>query len=283
MKTIAGIQSMKLWTRRQRAAGQKIAFVPTMGFLHEGHLSLLRRARREADSVVMSVFVNPLQFGPGEDYERYPRDTKKDRRLASREACDVFFTPSVGDLYPTGFRTVVSVGGFEDVLCGASRPGHFVGVATVVLKLLNVVQPHVLLLGQKDAQQAIAIGRMLRDLDMDVRLIVCPTVREPDGLAMSSRNNYLSPDERRRAAAIYRTLLLGKRLIREGGARPGTVVSRMKAALRESGITRIDYVSIVSVEDLAPAKALKGNLLVAVAARVGKARLIDNIEVRART
>jgi len=254
--------------------------VPTMGYLHEGHLSLLRRARREADLVVVSTFVNPLQFGCGEDFKRYPRDLPTDARLASREGCDVLFVPSPRDMYPFGYRTRVTVEGLDSVLCGRFRPGHFSGVVTVVLKLVNIVRPDALLLGQKDAQQAIIVKRMLEDLNAGVKVLVCRTVREKDGLAMSSRNIYLSPDERRRAAGISRSLFLARDLVRKGERRASVIRTRMKKVLAGAGITDIDYVEILDGSELVPLRRLEGEVLIAVAARVGRTRLIDNVKLR---
>jgi pantoate--beta-alanine ligase len=280
MKLIKTVSSMKLWSNQTRARGKTIAFVPTMGFLHEGHLSLVRRARREADTVVMSIFVNPLQFGPREDFDAYPRDIRRDSALARAEGCDVLFFPSKKQMYPEGFLTRVGVERMDSVLCGAFRPGHFVGVCTVVLKLVNMVRPHILLLGQKDAQQAIVLGRMLRDLNTDVRLIVCPTVRERDGLAMSSRNSYLSPKERERALAISRSLFSARKLVLSGERRTGRILGHMKSALSRGGISDVDYVAILDSRELVPVETVRGEVLIAVAARVGATRLIDNIKLR---
>ncbi len=280
MKRLTALRSMTRWSKRARAAGKTIAFVPTMGALHEGHLSLVRRARREADLVVVSVFVNPLQFGPKEDFGRYPRDIGRDAARARAAGCHALFVPTTPSMYPAGFATSVSVHGYEDVLCGAFRPGHFPGVATVVLKLVNVVQPDILLLGQKDAQQAVIVKRLLKDLNLDVRVIVCPTVREKDGLAMSSRNAYLSPAERKVALAIPRSLSLARELVLAGEKRAAMVKSRIRRCLSEAGIRAIDYVEVVDGSRLRPLKQLSGDVLIAVAARVGNTRLIDNLKVR---
>ncbi|KPJ59561.1 MAG: pantoate--beta-alanine ligase [Latescibacteria bacterium DG_63] len=280
MKEIAGIRPMRLWSRSAKSRGKTIALVPTMGFLHEGHLSLLRRARKEADAVVMSIFVNPLQFGPREDFGTYPRDIKRDRTLARREGCDVLFVPSARQMYPKDFLTKVSVEGLQDTLCGASRPGHFTGVCTVVLKLVNIVEPHTVLFGQKDAQQAVILKRMLKDLNVDVRVIVCPTLRERDGLALSSRNRYLSTRERESALAISQSLFAARKLIR-GGERSADRIRRMiRNTLSRNGISRVDYVAVVDARELVPLSTIRGDVLIAVAARVGGARLIDNIRVR---
>ena len=266
--------------RRQE---RTIGLVPTMGYLHEGHLSLLRAARRRCDVVVMSLFVNPSQFGPGEDLESYPRDEARDRELAEQEGVDLIYAPPVEEVYPEGFATSVEVGGsMTEVLCGApSRRGtsHFRGVTTVVAKLLNSVAPDVAYMGQKDAQQAIVIRRMVRDLDFPVQIEVLPTVREPDGLAMSSRNAYLSPDERRRAAALIRALRAAEAVAASGETRTQVALEAARAELERVGIEP-EYLEARDAEDLAPAESLNGRpVLVAVAARVGQARLIDNLVI----
>ncbi|UCF79608.1 MAG: pantoate--beta-alanine ligase [Candidatus Eiseniibacteriota bacterium] len=280
MREITGVGRMRCWSRQARARGKTIALVPTMGFLHEGHLSLVRRARKQSDAVVMSIFVNPLQFGPKEDFKVYPRDLKRDRELARREGCDVLFVPPSRQVYPKGFLTRVHVEGLQEGLCGASRPGHFTGVCTVVLKLVNMVEPHVVLFGQKDAQQAVILRRMLRDLNVDVKVVVCPTLRERDGLAMSSRNRYLSDVERKKALAISRSLFAARELVRGGERRAGRIKRKMKETLSRGGITRVEYVAVMDARELVPLSVVRGEVLIAVAARVGKARLIDNLKVR---
>jgi pantoate--beta-alanine ligase len=266
-----------------RRDGRKIGLVPTMGSLHEGHLSLLRAARERCDVVVMSLFVNPQQFGPGEDLETYPRDEARDSELAEREGVDVIYAPSVEEVYPDGFATSVEVGGgLTEVLCGApSRrgAGHFRGVTTVVAKLLNSAAPDVAFFGQKDAQQAIVIRRMVRDLDFPVRIDVLPTVREPDGLAMSSRNAYLSADERRRAGALIRALRAAESVAASGETRPQVALGAAREELERAGIEP-EYLEARDAEGLAPAESFNGRpVLVAVAARVGRARLIDNLVI----
>lgn len=262
-----------------RAAGRSIGLVPTMGGLHEGHLSLLRAARAECDTVVMSLFVNPTQFGPGEDFERYPCDEERDAALAADAGTDLIWAPPVEEVYPDGFSTHVEVGGcLTEVLCGdPSRrgPGHFRGVATVVAKLLNAVQPDVAYFGQKDAQQTAVIRRMVRDLDFPVRIEALPTVREPDGLAMSSRNAYLSAADRERATALPRALRAAER-----GARRDSLTAGIEAGRRELEVAGIEpeYLEARDLDDLTPVSEPNGRpVLVAVAARVGGARLIDNI------
>jgi pantoate--beta-alanine ligase len=262
-----------------RRQGQTIGLVPTMGFLHEGHLSLLRAARAECEVVVMSLFVNPTQFGPGEDLDRYPRDEERDLRLAGEAGVDIVFAPTAEDVYPDGFASAVEVTGpLTGVLDGdpARRgPEHFRGVTTVVAKLFNVVGPDLAYFGQKDAQQAVAIRRMVRDLDFPVRIEVLPTVREPDGLAMSSRNAYLGPEERERATALSRALAAAQR-----EAHSGTLAAGLEAARRELASAGIEpeYLEARDAERLEPVAELNGRaVLVAVAARVGGARLIDNV------
>jgi pantoate--beta-alanine ligase len=263
-----------------RAAGRRIGLVPTMGYLHEGHLSLLRAARAECEVVVMSLFVNPAQFGPGEDYARYPRDEERDVALAEREGVDWLYAPPAEEVYPPGFATSVTVeGGLTGVLCGdpARRgPEHFRGVTTIVAKLFNSIHPDRAYFGQKDAQQAIVLRRMVRDLDIPVELRVLPIVREPDGLAMSSRNAYLAPADRARALALSRALQAAKRAA-DGG---GSVREALAAARAELDIAEIEpeYLEARDAEELAPAESFNGRpVLVAVAARVGRARLIDNV------
>ena len=261
--------------------GQTIGLVPTMGYLHEGHLSLLRAARQRCDVVVMSLFVNPAQFGPDEDLERYPRDEARDAELAELAGVDLIYAPATEEVYPEGFATAVEVGGgLTDVLCGTPErrgPAHFRGVTTVVAKLLNSVAPDVAFFGQKDAQQAIVIKRMVRDLDYPVQVEVVPTVREHDGVALSSRNAYLGPDERLRAAALIRALQAAQRVAKSGEARPEVALGAARAELERAGIEP-EYLEARDAEDLGPVESLNGRpVLVAVAARVGNARLIDNV------
>ena len=280
VEIIRNQEAMRATSRRLRARGLKIAFVPTMGALHAGHAALLRRARSAGDRVVLSIFVNPLQFGPREDYRAYPRRERRDLALARRAGADLVYIPAAATMYPAGFRTSVAVHGLADRLCGAFRPGHFAGVATVVLKLLHQVEPDVLLLGQKDAQQAILLGRMIEDLDVPVRLIVCPTVREPDGLAMSSRNAYLTPAERAEAPAIYAALRAGVAALRAGERSTREVRNVIWAGLRRAPLLRPEYVDLVDLRDLLPHDHIPQDVLIAVAAQLGRARLIDNVIVR---
>jgi pantoate--beta-alanine ligase len=256
-----------------------IGLVPTMGALHEGHASLLRAAREETGFVVASIFVNPTQFGPNEDLERYPRTLDADLLWCQQEGVKLVFAPEPGTIYPPGFRTYVEVREFQDVLCGASRPGHFRGVATVVLKLLDIVQPDVAFFGQKDAQQARIIEQMVRDLDLPVRVRVCPIVREKDGLALSSRNRYLSPEERREATVLFRALTESRAMI-EQGERDASRMQRHMARLVEATAGAVlDYAAVVNADTLRAVTPLRGKILLALAVRFGSTRLIDNMLV----
>jgi len=267
-----------------RRDGARIGLVATMGALHAGHLSLVREARRTCDVVVATVFVNPTQFRPGEDLEAYPRDEEGDAKLLAAQDVDVLYAPATDDVYPPGFATAVEVSGLTEVLCGdpgRRGPEHFRSVTTVVAKLLNRVQPDVAFFGQKDAQQASVIRRMVRDLDFPVHVEVMPTVREPDGLALSSRNRYLTPDERRRAAAIHRALDAASKAA-AGGAPVSEAIDAARAELASEGIEP-EYVEARDAEDLTPAESFNGRpILVALAARIGSARLIDNVVIEGK-
>jgi pantoate--beta-alanine ligase len=259
-------------------AERPVGLVPTMGAFHDGHLSLIRRARADCPTVVVSLFVNPAQFGPSEDLDAYPRDEARDAELALREGVDVLFAPPAEEVYPPGFDTAVEVGGLTGTLEGdpAQRgPGHFRGVTTVVTKLFNMARPDVAYFGQKDAQQAIVIRKLVRDLDMSVRIEVCPTVREPDGLAMSSRNGYLDRDERGRAAALSRALRAARATVESGRTDSAAVLAAARFELEEAGIEP-EYLELRSAHDLSPVERVNGSTLLAVAAWVGGARLIDN-------
>ncbi len=280
MRRVASPARVHALVQRWKGAGLRVAYVPTMGAIHEGHLSLVRRARASADRVVASIFVNPLQFGPGEDFARYPRPVRRDRALLAAAGVDLLWEPRRSDLYPPGHRTRVRVAGLGDVLEGASRPGHFEGVTTVVLILLEAVAPHVLWLGQKDAQQAALVERMARDLRLAVKVRRGPTVREPDGLAMSSRNAYLDPAERAQAVALSRGLAAARAALVAGERSAARVAGAVRAVWRRHPLVRADYVAVVDAGSLEPVKDVRAarRLLVAVAARVGPARLIDNFE-----
>ncbi|MGG3453307.1 pantoate--beta-alanine ligase [Paenibacillus rhizolycopersici] len=264
----------------------KIALVPTMGFLHEGHASLLRKARAENDLVVLSIFVNPIQFGPNEDFERYPRDPEKDLALAEREGVDFVFLPSVEEMYPQPTRTNIKVADLTDVLCGASRPGHFDGVTTVVGKLLHIVQPDRAYFGQKDAQQVAVIAQMVLDLNFDVEIVPCPIVRESDGLALSSRNVYLSAEERQAALVLSRSLLaVQAKANAEANVTAGEVLAEMRDSIGAEPLAVIDYVEIADFPGLSPlaggdrldVAGRQSDVLIAVAVKFGKTRLIDNV------
>ncbi|KAB2925514.1 MAG: pantoate--beta-alanine ligase [Bacteroidetes bacterium] len=265
-----------------RAVGRSVGFVPTMGFLHEGHLSLVRRARQENGAVVVSIFVNPAQFAPTEDLDRYPRDVERDSALCRAEGCDILFVPKPEEMYPDGFSTYVSVEGLSSRLEGTFRPTHFRGVATVVLKLFLLVRPDRAYFGQKDAQQCAVIAAMVRDLAVPVRLVVVPTVRESDGLAMSSRNVYLSPDERKRAPVLYRALSRAAERIAAGERDAARLSAGITAAIMEQSPSAVDYAAVVDPLTLEPVDALApgSDVLIPVAVRFGTTRLIDNIIVR---
>lgn len=279
MKIIRSITEIKEVLSRKRKKNRRIGFVPTMGCLHEGHLSLVRKARQDNDIVIVSIFVNPTQFGPDEDYAEYPRNLRRDARLCKKAGTDYIFYPPVKSMYPKGYSTFVSVEGLTKNLCGKLRPGHFRGVTTVVTKLFNIVRPDTAYFGQKDAQQSIVIKRMAEDLEMDIRIEVMPTVRERDGLAMSSRNLYLSSDERRRSATIYRALQLARDLVKLNDKDARGIIREMRRMLSPVA-SKIDYVSIVDPRTLKDVKTIRGEVLVAVAVWMGETRLIDNILVR---
>jgi pantoate--beta-alanine ligase len=279
MKIIASIADMNAAVRSARADGKTVGLVPTMGFLHEGHLSLVRESRAWTDLTVVSIFVNPAQFSPNEDFAAYPRVAARDAALLEKEGADILFHPAAADIYPKGYATTVEVQGLQDRLCGASRPGHFRGVCTVVLKLFEIVRPDVAFFGRKDAQQAIILSRMAGDLNLDVRIEVRPIVREPDGLAMSSRNSYLSADERRAALALSRGLAAAAALIKTGEARAGAVVAAVRDTIKGEPLARIDYIEAVGSVDLAPVDRIVEGTLIALAVFVGKTRLIDNLIV----
>jgi pantoate--beta-alanine ligase len=262
-----------------RARGLTVGLVPTMGALHDGHLSLIRRARVENGLVVVSVFVNPTQFGPGEDLERYPRPVERDRQVAQTAGADLVFAPTVREMYPEGYCTWVDVEGLTAGLCGRSRPRHFRGVCTVVTKLLNICRPDRAYFGEKDAQQLAVVTRMARDLDLDVHIVPCPTVREADGLAMSSRNARLTAEERAQAPVLYRALVRARELVQSGERDVAALEGAVRAVLAEAPLGRIDYVEIVSKASLSPVALLEGECLVAVAVWFGDTRLIDNITI----
>jgi pantoate--beta-alanine ligase len=281
LRTIAEVRKR---VSAARAAGKTLGLVPTMGALHEGHLSLMRRARKECGHVCVSIFVNPTQFGAGEDLEKYPRTLDSDIELCAAERTDLVFAPSTREVYPPGFATYVEPDDrLGKKLCGASRPGHFRGVDTVVLKLLSICTPHKAYFGQKDYQQSVIIRRMAEDLDLDVEVVVCPIVREEDGLAMSSRNIYLAPDERRQATCLYQALLAAKSAVeKERFTKAGLVISRMRSIINEAPAARADYIDIVDPESLESMEDIEGECVAALAVFVGRTRLIDNMILNAQ-
>jgi pantoate--beta-alanine ligase len=271
------IEAVRQAVAEARQAGRSIGLVPTMGALHAGHVSLIQRARAETDFVVVSIFVNPAQFGPDEDFARYPRPFDKDVEVCAAERVDLVFAPEPAVIYPAGFRTFVEVTQLQDVLCGASRPGHFGGVATVVLKLFNIVEPDAAFFGQKDAQQARLIQQMATDLNVPVRIVVCPIVREPDGLATSSRNRYLDPDQRRRATVLYHALEEARQRIVAGQRRGDEIIHLLRARIEPTPGARLDYAAVVDADTLQPLDHLQGRVLIALAVNFGSTRLIDNL------
>lgn len=281
MKLIDSISRMATLVKILKKEGKSIGFVPTMGYLHEGHMSLVKAAKKHTDVVVLSIFVNPLQFGPKEDFKKYPRDIKRDEALAGDAGVDIMFCPSVSEIYPEGYATYVNVENFTDKLCGVSRPEHFKGVATVIAKLFNIVKPDMAYFGQKDAQQVIVIKKMSRDLNMDIEIKAMPIIRETDGLAMSSRNIYLSEAERREALVLNRSLEKASALAAAGERDSVKIVKAMKELISQKPMVKIDYVSIVNTKDLKDIPAISGEALVAIAAFVGSTRLIDNVIVKA--
>lgn len=277
MIVVGKICEMKNIVRRLKNDGKTIGFVPTMGYLHEGHLSLVKKARAQNDIVIMSIFVNPTQFGPNEDFDKYPRDFGRDKSLAEKEGVDYILYPSVEEMYPDDFKTVVSVKKITEIMCGKSRPGHFDGVATVVLKLFNIVKPDKAYFGQKDAQQLAVIKQMVNDLNLDIEIVPCEIVREKDGLAMSSRNTYLTPDERKSATVLYKSLLLAKELIEKGEKDVDKIKNSMIELISKEKPARIDYIEFVNSNTFERLEKIEGNVLIALAVFIGHTRLIDNI------
>ncbi len=280
MKVISDVGKMRAYVKKIKQEGETIGFVPTMGHLHEGHLSLMREAGKNEDVVIISIFVNPTQFRPGEDYERYPRDMERDKRLAGEVGVDLIFAPTVDQMYPEGCASYVEVEKVTEQLCGRFRPGHFRGVTTICCKLFNIVEPDVAYFGQKDAQQAIVIKRMVRDLNKDLKIKVLPIVREKDGLAMSSRNTYLSPKERKDALCLYESLEEAERMIKSGETDAEKIIRRMRQIIAPK-TSRIDYISIVDTQELKEVKKISGEVLIALAVWIEKTRLIDNIMINA--
>lgn len=281
VKTITTIAEMQSESERIRLSGKRIGFVPTMGYLHEGHLSLVRESRSRADVCVMSIFVNPAQFGPDEDFERYPRDLDGDASLAEKAHVDILFVPTVDEMYPKGFRTFVQVEQLSSVWEGKIRPSHFRGVTTVVTKLFEIVKPHVAVFGQKDIQQAVILNRMVDDLAMDIRLVVAPIIREADGLAMSSRNVYLNADERKQAPVLRKSLDQAEKMINDGEHDTSLIRRTMEEAIGLAPLAKIDYIAIMEDDRLEDVSRLEksGNYIIALAVRFGTTRLIDNTRI----
>ena len=282
MKIVNKVRQMQVLSDKFKKEGKKIAFVPTMGYFHKGHLSLMERGRELANILVISIFVNPIQFGPGEDFREYPRDLERDLSLAEGVGVDVVFIPEAEEMYPPDYQTYLEVTGLTQHLCGLFRPSHFRGVTTVVAKLFNIVKPDIALFGLKDYQQYIVIKRMVRDLNYDIEIVGCPIIREEDGLAMSSRNIYLRPEQRKSALCLYQGIKLAERLVREGQRDAKIIIKEVIDYIESKPYTQIDYVKICHPETLDDLEYLNDKALLALAVRVGKARLIDNtiLEVR---
>lgn len=279
MKLVKTIDEMRALRKAERKAGRRLGLVPTMGALHQGHLSLVQAAREKCDSVAVSIFVNPTQFGPNEDFAKYPRNLENDAAMLAREQVDVIFAPSVDDMYPAGAVTWVTVEGMSDRLCGKSRPGHFRGVTTVVAKLFNIIEPNLAFFGQKDAAQVAIIRRMVRDLNLPVAIEVCPIIREADGLALSSRNAYLDPQERKTALVLHGALQRAQKLF-EGGERDSArLVATGREEFNREPKVRLDYFDVVDPDSLEPMTIISNLALIAVAAFIGNTRLIDNLTV----
>ena len=276
MKIIENIQRMAMLSKILKKESKTIGFVPTMGYLHDGHLSLIKAAKQHTDTAVISIFVNPKQFSPDEDLDRYPRDLKRDEEMARLAGADVLFNPSVAEMYPEGYGTYVDVERLSGTLCGASRPGHFRGVATVVTKLFGIVKPDIAYFGQKDAQQSIIVRKITEDLNMDIDIKVLPTVREKDGLAMSSRNMYLSEKERKDASCLNQALVKAGEVLRSGERDTAKIINMMEGIIKSRPTARIDYIEAVDTKTLSPVNTVSGETLVALAVFIGKTRLIDS-------
>ena len=276
MQIIETIKQMSHWSEAERRDGRRIALVPTMGFLHDGHLSLVRSTQQRADRIVVSIFVNPAQFSTNEDFPAYPRDFERDRRLLEKENIHALFNPSVAEMYPEGYETHVNVDKLALPLCGAHRPGHFRGVATVVAKLFNIVRPHLAIFGEKDYQQLQLIRRLVLDLNFDIEIVSHPIVREADGLAVSSRNVYLGPQERQAALCLFRSLRLAACMVERGETRSEVITKAVRARIKEEPLAQVEYVTLCNFATLKPVEEIRGSVLLALAVRIGKTRLIDN-------
>jgi len=280
MKVIRKIAEMQSMSKSLQKSGKTIGFVPTMGFLHEGHLSLIREARRKADTVVVSIFINPTQFAPGEDLDKYPRDFQRDENLCHDEGVDIIFYPDAREMYSSSFKTFVVTNELSTKLCGISRPTHFRGVATIVAKLFNIVKPDFAVFGQKDAQQSLIIRKMVADLNFETEIIVAPIIREKDGLAMSSRNKFLSPAQRKDALIIFNSLKMAEKMISGGEQVANIIKQAIHDNFHKVASAKIDYISIVDFEKLNAVETITGNTLIAIAAYFGETRLIDNIIIK---
>ncbi|MCK4418575.1 pantoate--beta-alanine ligase [Candidatus Aerophobetes bacterium] len=279
MRLIKKISRMRDYSKKIKGT-RVIGFVPTMGSLHEGHLSLIRKARQQCEEVMISIFVNPTQFGKGEDYQRYPRDLSKDMKLSEKEGVDVIFAPSREEMYPQGYSTFVEIkGNLSSTLEGASRPGHFKGVATILTKLFNIINPDYSYFGEKDYQQALVVKKLVKELNLDTRILVLPTIRGKDGLALSSRNSYLNKKERTAATIFYKVLKRAKEWVGEGEKDPSALVSKMRALIEKEPLVRIDYVAVVNPKTLEKVKEVRGEVLALLAVNIGETRLIDNIKL----
>lgn len=276
MKVLKTIAEMKTWSRKVREEGKTLGLVPTMGYLHEGHLSLVRESLKSCDRSVVSIFVNPKQFGPNEDLATYPHDLEADQRQLERLGVDALFLPTQEEMYPEGFQTYIHVEGITRQLCGKSRPEFFLGVTTIVLKLFHIVQPHSAFFGEKDRQQLAVIRKMVRDLNLDIEVVGSPIIRDPDGLALSSRNQYLGKEERKTAQSLNRALKQARQLVAEGESSVAKIRSRMRAIIEREGRAEVDYISVCDPQRFVELEEIRGPAIVALAVHVGKARLIDN-------
>lgn len=276
IRVVSTVKETRTQVKEWRKQGLTVGLVPTMGYLHEGHQSLIKKAVAENDRVVVSVFVNPIQFAPNEDLETYPRDLEADTKLCDSTGADLIFHPTPDEMYPEGFSTHIQMDNLTKELCGKTRPTHFGGVCTVVGKLFNIVQPDKAYFGQKDAQQLAIIKRMVRDLNFDIEIVGCPIIREPDGLAKSSRNTYLNADERKAALILSKSIELGKQLVAGGERNAQTIIKAMTDKINTEPLARIDYVNAVDALNIEPLETLRGEVLVAIAVYIGKTRLIDN-------
>ena len=280
MQTITNLKNLRKIISTFKQNGKTIGFIPTMGALHQGHCSLMRKARKECDIVVVSIFVNPKQFGPNEDFSRYPRQKKKDELLAQKENVDIIWHPSADKIYQEGFLTYVETEGLTDILCGKFRPGHFKGVATIVTKLLNEVAPDILYLGQKDGQQALILKKMVDDLDFNVKVKICPTIRETDGLAMSSRNVFLTQQQRHEASTLYQALKQAKKNIISGERETRVIIKNIRQMITKKTSAQIEYIACVDGKTLSSLKNIVGSVMIALAVKFGNVRLIDNILIK---